>query len=449
MTGVQRVIQGVRPVIAGAPAVALIALLATLHLTPSYAQTLSACESSGADRSGKIAATELTHTYPSGAVWSVCAALHPIVGLYLQDLRYQAPGDSLRRTFSELHLAGILEHYHDEPTERSVFETLSFGSDDFVSFTPATCPGQLSVLTALADSADNGEAGNNGETERNICTVFYADKILAKFDNATVTQNHSWDLIAAASHGQDTWEVVVTLGEEGTISGSINRSGVLHQFTDDPQFGRNLVNSALAVNSTIKSTWRIVPGMSAINTDATNATQTVEQLDFRLAPEFGNRRPMTVEPLTVETLRQVNREQFRRWQVKGDDGAGYLVDVQNNGFDFRSTQYNWALFDVAFTRYNECEITTLNNAENVANLTNGFSSPPCADSLQGFVNGESLEDTTPVIWFSQTTTITPDADDWPLLRTRVLTFDLVPFDWTQSSPFAPTPGAGANSGSGS
>ena len=361
-----------------------------------------------------VDAEPINHTYPSGAKWSMCAALNEGFGLHLTELHYQPPGKPARRTFSELHLAGLLEHHHNEPEERSVLSELNFGGDAFVNFDTQTCPGELETI--------NGSLNT-------VCTVEYADRILAKFGAKSVLQSHSWDVITAASDGQDVWEVLVSFGEEGTVTPTINRSGVVHRFTDNASFGSPGINNSagsgrFAVNSTLLATWRMVPGFASADDGLR-----VEQFDFPLRTDLGNRRPMSVSELGTETLRQVDREKFRTWLVTDLDGAGYSLDVQNNGFQFRSRRFNWALFDVAFTRFNRCEQLTLDN-------------PPgnneCGTSLEAFINGESLENTIPVIWFSQSMPIIPGAEDKPLMQTRTLSFDLVPFDWTDVSPFAPT-----------
>ncbi len=401
-------------------AIVLLMLCSQFFAAPAASQTTRDC----------VSGTALSHEFPSGARWSMCAELNETFGLHLTQLHYFAPGDTDRQTFSELHLAGLLEHFHDEETERSVFANTQLGGQHFINFNEDTCPGELVVVpTTELDSADQNV--NN----KTVCIDSYADKILAKFNNDAVVQSHRWDIIGAAANGFDAWEVVISLGEEGTITPTINRSGVVHRFTTQSSFGsmgvpNNMGTDPYAVSSTVLATWRIVPGMGPIN-----STQTAEQLDFTLRPDLGNRRPMNTAVLPTETLRQVNREQFRRWLVRGSDGAGYTLDVQNNGFQYRSKQFNWALFDVAFTRFNACELMTLNNLGNSHN--NSENSSVCGESLEDFVSGESLENATPVIWFSQSMPIVRTAEDVPLMQTRSLSFDLVPFDWTENSPFAP------------
>jgi len=355
-------------------------------------------------------ATELTHSYPSGAQWLVCADLNANFGLHLTNLRYQTPNDSPRETFSELHLAGVLEHYHNQPEERSVLSEPGFGTTRSLNFNNTTCPGELFSV---------------GDQQNNLCTISYANKILAKFDNTSVVQNHSWDLITAVSDGQDVWEVIVTFSEEGSITPTLNRSGEVHRFTTDARFGNATPwndTGNYAVNSTVFATWRMVPAFTE-----PGSSHTVEQLDFMLRPDLGDRRPMRSETLSTETFRQVNREQFRTWRVYGSDGAGYAIDVQNSGFQYRSRRYNFALFNFAVTAWNACEQIILDE-----NPIEG-----CGMSLDDYVSGESLAVHRPVLWLSQSMPIVIGSEDQPLMQTRSLSFVLTPFDWTEASPFAP------------
>ncbi len=381
---------------------------------PSPASAQAVCDGS----------TLLEHTFESGAAWSLCAEIEEHAGLLLTDIHYKTPQGPYRRTFSELHLAGVLEHFHNESAETNVLSEAPFGGENFLSAAATECPGRIENISRTAQASTTSVASQNTA----ICTHHYDNRILAKFKDTDVVQSHSWDLIAAATQGSDAWETVYTLHEEGSISPRLDRSGVVSRFTDDPRFGNTAApttsagapTNRYAVNMTLLGTWRAVPVF-----DNGALSQTIEQWDFNLQPDLGNRRPMTIETIETETLRQVDREAFRRWVVKAASGPGYSLQVNNSGFQYRSNQYNWALFNVAFTRYNDCERLSLQAAEN------------CGSSIDDYVNGQSLLNTTPVIWFSQSMPIAPTAEDFPMLRTRSLTFSWLPFDWTDVSPFAP------------
>ena len=54
--------------------------------------------------------TRLTHSFSSGAAWSICADVSDIHGLSLKDIRYRAPGDRERSVLSDASAAQILPH---------------------------------------------------------------------------------------------------------------------------------------------------------------------------------------------------------------------------------------------------------------------------------------------------------------------------------------------------
>ena len=94
---------------------------------------------------------------------------------------------------------------------------------------------------------------------------------------------------------------------------------------------------------------------------------------------------------------------------------------------------NWAQFDIAVTRYKECERHALFNKAIV--YASQADSPDCGDNLDDFVDGETMQDAQPVIWYSQTRSFRPSQEDWPVISNIHLSFNLMPFDWTASSPF--------------
>jgi len=363
-----------------------------------FAQTSIDC---GAD-------TALENTFPSGAQWQLCASLHPRFGLHLTQLHYLAPGDTLRQTFREIHLAGLLEHHHNEPVETVVLANWAFGGTAVVPFNENTCPGTMQTL---------------GNQPRTLCAHSRNKKILAKYGAERATLGSTWELTAAAANDFDVWEVSVRLGEEGTISPMLRRSGRLHRFTDNPQFGSPIPSrDDYAVNTTLLATWRLVPGFGLAADD-----DQIQQLDFIRRADFDNRRTLQVTEFAVESFARIKRENFRGWRIFDSDGSGYYLDPQNNGFQYSSQRHNWALFDVAVTRFKACEKTTL--------LATAIDTS-CSGSLDDAMSGESLEGSPPVLWYSQSFSIKPSADDVPLLQMRSISFDLLPFDWTSVSPFA-------------
>jgi Cu2+-containing amine oxidase len=116
-------------------------------------------------------------------------------------------------------------------------------------------------------------------------------------------------------------------------------------------------------------------------------------------------------------------------------GAGYYLDPANNGFSYRNDTMNWTMADGAITAYDECERYALRNSSNGLVSSPTVPASDCGNSLDDFVDNQSLQDVQPVIWYSQSRTLDPRIEDWPVIRDLRMSFDLLPFDWTAASPF--------------
>jgi len=172
---------------------------------------------------------------------------------------------------------------------------------------------------------------------------------------------------------------------------------------------------------------------------------------------------MSARPLLVESFRQVNRERFRGWRISDvSSGAGYYLDPLDSAQSWTDRTRDWSRFDLALTRANACERLadanpgTLTSPGHSHDMTTGATDASgaagtidatdtdtaadgCGTSLDEFVNGESLNDAPEVIWFSRTRNWLPRPEDRPFISSVRIGMELLPFDWTTSSPFEGAP----------
>ncbi len=347
----------------------------------------------------------IEHTFDSGASWSGCALLNDRHGLELQNLAYRAPGDSQRLVLQSLHLGQLFLHYHqDNQANLLINPSQGLGGVNALPLNSTTCSGEL------LGSGDY------------FCTEVMATGILAKYSNQASIQGEQWRIFSVSLRDSLTWQTSITLAEDGRITPGISLSGRATQTTDDPRYGVALDGSNRYTSAaTLLANWRMA---FAINGTADD--DTVEEFDFPLNAAAGNQRTMQVFALSTESLRVVEPERFRGWRVRDQSGSGYYLDPQNSGFRFVSRQFNWPQFDLAVTRLHPCERHAQFN-----DTLNGS----CSDNLDAFINGESLLQQSPVLWFNLARTYRPRREDIPAIASVQLTFDLLPFDWTTASPF--------------
>ena len=366
----------------------------------------------------------LEHAFDSGALWSVCARLDDVHGLELRDVAYRAPGDSLRPVLRSVHLGQLLVHWHDEPRPEprlggTTPGASGLGGEAALALDASSCAGTAVALGGVDGGADG---------VRRLCTRERSGGLLAKYAQRDALHGERWELFAAARQGLLTWRVGVELTEDGQIAPSVALSGRVERTTSDPRFGAALDGAVAGgvpapTRATLLAAWRMRFALDTPTPDR------VEELDFPLEPGGGGRRPMQVRALDGEVFRRVAPERFRGWRVfDPGTGAGYHLDPIDSGRAWNARGGDWARFELALTRARDCERHAEANA-----VAPG--APPCGGGLDAFVDAESLDGADPVLWFSRTALWTPRPEDLPFLSSVVLDTRLVPFDWTDASPF--------------
>lgn len=316
-------------------------------------------------------------------------------------------------------------HYHDETSERP-----QLGNTDvagrLLPMNGGNCEGDLLLE-------------RNGNHD--VCSRIENNGILAKYAQRPSLQSQRWELTSALQREELVWATSLSFTEDGQITPAITLSGRARQSDSGGFFASTLPNNNQRLaRATVLTTWRVV-----FNLDD-GATDSVQQFDFPLITSQGNQRPMQVTQLDTESFATVARDQFRGWRVMDATGTGYYLDPSNSGFSFAGSQHDWAGFDIALTRFKECERYAMANnaADDTQGTPDGISMigtadatplASCSASLDDFVNGESLQGSHPVLWYSQSRTFNPSDEHWPVISNFHQSFTLQPFDWTQASPF--------------
>ncbi|ASJ72908.1 hypothetical protein IMCC3135_14115 [Granulosicoccus antarcticus IMCC3135] len=387
-------------------------LLGVLSLAGAFLTTPVQAQEGECDSGRRI-----EHAFQSGATWSLCANVEEAHGLTISSASYRAPGDTLRSVIQEAHLGQLLLHYHDSTQpevqiDPSLYQNNDDDSSDLLSMNTSNCEGQvLDVPGRIAV----------------ICSRIKDNGILAKYAQRPSIQSDSLELSSAFQRDTLTWTSSFTFAEDGQVRPAISLSGRASHTQPDPRFGQSIPADTQALTrATLFTTWRLLFNLDTPGIDR------IEQFDFPLRSLEGNRRPMQVTALDTEQFLTVDRGNFRGWRIVDTTGAGYYLDPANNGFNYSNKTMPWAAADAAITAYDACERHASNN---LGESSSSSSTTNCGSSLDNFVNAQSLQGVQPVLWYSQSRTLDPRAEDWPVIRDLILGFDLLPFDWTAASPF--------------
>lgn len=386
-------------------------LLLVLLLSPSLTMAMS-CPKSDATSN----ATAYTHQFDSGAQWDFCWHIDDKTGLTISNIYYGPPAEASTKIMESASLAQILLKYDEDTHAEPVVSGIGLGGQSHVLPNRDNCPTGDSLI-------DNNGAG--------VCTNTRDLNILTSVRRSAALRRHEVSIHAFANAGAQTYEQVWRFSEDGEITPAVRVSGELSRFTNNQRYGTAVTDTGpLAANATLLFTWRL-----DFNIGDTQNDDIVEQIEF--VPHVSNvvRRSITTTALDVESFHKVHRTQFRGWLVRdkklsagtsGTTRMGYYLDPQSSGYNYVSRKKNWALFNLAITRGQPCERLASGNSEDVLG---------CDDSLDQFVNSESLIDQNPVVWFSLARQFLPKSEDYPAITTREASFKLIPFDWSASTPF--------------
>lgn len=369
--------------------------------------------------------TPVSHAFSSGASWSLCVQASEKHGIEVTTAHYRAPGDRLRSVVDTLHTSQILMHYHDESAARPQLGNTELAGR-LLPMNTRNCDGELLL---------------ENEGVHDVCSRIENNHILAKYAQRPALQSERWELTSALQRDELVWATSVSFTEDGQITPAVTLSGRARESNSGGFFASILPsNNQSLARATVLSTWRMV-----FNLDD-GATDSVQQFDFPLLRSQGNQRPLQVTQLDTEVFANVARDQFRGWRIMDSTGTGYYLDPSNSGFSFTGSQFSWAGFDFALTRFEQCERYAIANHEvgdtqgsigSISTTDNPgtVSNAACGNSLDEFVNGESLQGSHPVLWYSQSRTFNPTDEHWPVISNFHQSFTLQPFDWTQASPF--------------
>lgn len=363
-------------------------------------------------------ATAFMHQFDSGARWEFCWHIDERAGLTISNLHYGPPAEASTKILESASLAQILVKYDEDANAEHVLSGTGLGGQNHMLPSSISCQAGDTLL-------DNSGSG--------VCAGLRDLNILTSVRRSAALRRHELSIQALSRVGTHIYEQVWRFSEDGEITPSVRVNGELSRFTNNQQYGTAVTNTGpFAANATLLFTWRL-----DFNIGGTPNDDIVEQLEF--VPYVSNvvRRSMTTRTLDIESFHKVHRTRFRGWLIRdtnissganGTTHIGYYLDPQSSGFDYVSRRNNWALFDLAITREQPCERFASGNSNKTHN---------CDDSLDQFVNGETLTNQNPVVWFSLARQLLPKSEDFPAITTREARFKLIPFDWSASTPFTP------------
>lgn len=368
------------------------------------------------------AATPLQVQFDSGASWNLCWHIDPSVGLVVSRVFYAAPAEQSRQVLDAGSLGQILFRYDGDINHRHLLSETGLGGQQIVEPESTDC---------LDGEIVSGVDGSQ------VCQRIRQINHLIKVRNSRSVRRHELSLHAWSTIGTHRFQQIWRFSEDGEIAPSVVFSGNINHYTDDARYGVELDSSRqFAASASMLFNWRL-----DFNINSTPTNDRVDEIEFPAVVTDVVKREISVQNLSVETLRNVDRESFRGWRISDaeqssgtQNGAsattriGYYLDPQTVAYRYTRDTDTWAYHDFAVTARHNCELLASGNERIVGG---------CADSLDDYNDGENLENTDTVVWFSISRHFTPRLEDHPAIVAVETGFKIIPFDWSAHTPFSP------------
>ncbi|MFI0418100.1 copper amine oxidase [Spongiactinospora sp. 9N601] len=352
-------------------------------------------------------------TFANGARWQLCWEMRETEGLTLTDAVYTPNGHAPVSVLTSAHLAQIHVPYDSgEPRFHDMAGGLGFSA---VPLQDQDCPegerreqDEVPVLCVLPDQPRG---------------IAYLNPSLGEDSLRRSAQGKALVLFSAFELGWYTYLVEWRFADDGSINPRVGATGSLRGSDGvvvSPKHGWPIGVGASDFEESHQHNifWRLDFDVQG------PADDVVEQYDFAGSGTAG--LEMQRKALTKEA--GVTNNRTRWWRVvdktvKNSDGHAASWEITNSD----SSQYRgpdtepYSHSDVYVTQYNACERLTAENAE-----------PPCDESVDRFVNGQTITD--PVVWVSVDYHHVARDEDHDPMPTHWQGFFIQPRDITASNP---------------
>jgi hypothetical protein len=279
------------------------AIYVSILLATSIAMVPSRGEFAAGDESPNLGcgSSEISHTLASGSAWRMCARIHPIKGLTLENLQFKPASGSRELegwlpVVDSLYLAQLVVPYDTGTVAFNDVTDYGFGDNQLLSQSDLTCPGtkvpveqsfmrgtrivERTIPGICVDEISTGLAWNAQETYAEGATRYSA-------------QGRALEVSSITKISWYEYQQKVTLTDQGAIHVGLGATGDLAPsslfFPDDPAVGwpvgahDNPDTRGHATSHWHNAVYRVDFGIGS-------GPQQVEQWDYALAdPEASTR----------------------------------------------------------------------------------------------------------------------------------------------------------------
>lgn len=313
----------------------------------------------------------ISRTLSTGASWSMCWSVDPMLGLVLSDIHFSpTPAESIP-IISRMSLAQLEVPYDSGSRITSDITSAGFGGPNMQSISDAECPAER--LSATIPNVGDGTKFGKSPVREVLCSQETQSELSFRsgdLGQVVAKQRQDWQLSTISKVGWYEYVNQVTFGAEGSIRPTLGATGDLSPVDySDAEHGWAVGpgDHDHATNHSHNAVWKIDWALGG------ETGQRVEQFDATDTGEQGEFSPIVNGSLTAISHPATAQWADRRWwrvlapgTLNADQHPiSYQIDMgKSDGFTFVDDAEHHGDnvgYDVAFTNADECHVfATLN-----------------------------------------------------------------------------------------
>ncbi|PWQ95978.1 Ig-like domain-containing protein [Leucothrix arctica] len=358
----------------------------------------------------------IDQTLPNGSRWDMCWTHNNNHGISYHHIYYTPKNGTRRLILNDASIAQIHVPYDDNGARYHDVSDYGLGGGYLQSMTTDECEGGTFGVYS-------GKNAVCSQVQKKSAAYRYAENV----EDADALKVFSVSKVGAYVYIPQ-W----LFYGDGRIEPSLAATGSLQRFTSSTNEDHGWLMSSLANN-----TYRI--GLSHIHNyfwrldfdvNGTGSDDVVQEINYTSS---NGQRQRTMTTFNTEVARDVSPTNMRSWLIR--DGALSNTKGHQSGYEIRLPEAGHREIGPSFEPFtnNDFYVTRYNSCEQIASHNQRVNTCD-ADSLDEFVNGETLTGQDLVTWVGLTFYHMPRSEDAPQMDLHSNRFEIIPRDWHDKNP---------------
>ena len=351
----------------------------------------------------------IDQTLPSGARWDMCWTHNDNHGIRYHHIYYTPKNGTRRMVLMDAAVSQIHVPYDDNGARFHDVSDYGLGGGYLRDMSSAECAG--------------GTLRQYG-TKNAVCTQVQK-KGAAYRIGTNVAQANVLKVFSVSKVGKYVYIPQWLFHDDGRMEPSMIATGSLQRFTSNAANGWLLSGNRIGLSHMHNYFWRL-----DFDLNGTANNDIAKEINYTAA---GGKRTRTTTTFSTEAARSLSPSSQRSWIIS--DGSQRNAKNHLMGYEIRLSEAGHREIGPANEAYthNDFYVTRANDCEQIASHNSRINSG-CVDSLDKFVNGQSLSGQDLIAWVGISFYHMPRSEDYPKMDTHSNRFEIIPRDWHANSP---------------